>query len=421
MNRSPPLEVDNRHRGSPPRYQSVALLLLPLLSPLRLADVLAEVAAQAPALRVEAEAIAAAEAAIGAAGAWEDPTVGVMVEDLPLPGGMAEGMIEYRVSQPLNLFGRRAAAKAVARARHEGTQARRARVAADARAQASELFFEIWMIGEMDALMGRQIEALQAMHASARARYVAGLMMAHHDLLRAEAEEASMGAARASLADERRAMAAMLNTLRGRPAEDEVPPPELPAVAAVGPLERFLPRVAGAPELAQAGAMQREMAARQDEVATMYRPMVMVGGLYQQRLGGMEDGWGAEVALTVPIYAWDKQDHEAAMAAAMRRQADEMAAAMGRMTEAEVRMAWSRVRAAERALEALDVALPRMRAAVEADEAAYVAGTGDLLRWLEDQEALLRLEGRRLEATVARARAHIELERRLGEPAPVGP
>ncbi len=386
--------------------------------PLTLEQVLADVSRAAPALAVEDAEIDVARARVGVAGAWDDPTVGLMAEEVPLPGGMGEPMLTWRFTQTLNVFGRRAAAKDAARGALQGAEARRRRVEWDARTRAAGLFFELWMIGEMGGVLARQIEALELMRSSALARYSAGLMMAHHDILRAEAEVASMQAEQASLAEERLAVAAMLNALRGRPAQDDPGAPVLPEQPPVPDLDALTARVPSTPEIAEAEAMRAEAEAQRRLAEKMYLPMVMVGAFYEQRTSPeMDDTWGGELSLSVPLWWWDRQENEVAMAGAMVRRAERERVAMATMTDAEVRMAWSRARAAQRALAALEeTALPRLRETVKADEAAYVSGTGDFLRWLEDLEALLGLEAQRLEAVVRREGARYELERLLAAP-----
>lgn len=407
--------------------QGIAILLVALRAPVALAApltleaLLAEVSRGAPAVQVEHETVAAAAAGVRRAGAWEDPTVGVMAEDLPLPGSMPEDhpMLVWRISQPLNLFGRRGAAKDAARAQRTGAEVRRRRVEWDARAEAAGLFFELWMNAEMGLLIDRQVAAVEAMHASAQSRYAAGLMMGHHDILRADAERAAMEAERASLADERVAMVAMLNVLRGLPPDAPLGEPVLAIRVPLPPLEGLTAQVEQTPEVAAAQAMRGEMAARLVLAEKMYLPMVMAGAQYQQNLGGMPDAWGAELAFTVPVFWWDQQRHEVDMAEAMLRRADREREAMTRMADAQVRMAWSRARAAERSLEALEgSALPRMKDAVEAGRSAYIAGSGTLLQWLEDLDAQLGLEGQRLVAIVQRERARFELSRLLGSALP---
>jgi len=68
---------------------AVALFFAPE-AVLELDQVLDEVGGAAPAVEVDRAAVAAARAAVGVAGAWQDPTVTVMGEALRFPGTMTE-------------------------------------------------------------------------------------------------------------------------------------------------------------------------------------------------------------------------------------------------------------------------------------------------------------------------------------------
>ena len=130
----------------------------------------------------------------------------------------------------------------------------------------------------------------------------------------------------------------------------------------------------------------------------------------------MPDGVGVGISVTIPLWWWDRQDHEVAMARAMERAAVREEDAMTKMAEAELRMAWSRARAAERKLAALeDSAIPKLRETIESIEAAYVAGTGDFISLLDAVMALKELEGTRAEAVVRRGVARFELDRIAGD------
>lgn len=98
----------------------------------------------------------------------------------------------------------------------------------------------------------------------------------------------------------------------------------------------------------------------------------------------------------------------------VRRSARELEA-MEAMTRADVTMAWSRARAADVTLQALEeTALPRMEETVRAAEAAYASGGGDFLSLLDSAMSRLRLQGQRLQAVARRETARFELERLLG-------
>lgn len=389
--------------------------------PLRLPELLEEVSARAPILAARAEAIRAAEAGVGVAGAWEDPTVSVMGEELGGSGSTMPGeeelmpMFSYGLRVPLNLFGRRGLAKQAASARVAARRADHRRADWDGRSQAVAAFYELWMTEEMDAVLGRQLSLLAGMRDAAKARYAAGLMMGHHDFLRAQAESARMEAERASLADEREALVTMLNVLRGAAPESPLGSPELPERAPLPPLAELLAAAPRRPELEAMRAMEAEAGAQRELARRMYLPMVMASGAYEHRLGEAPDSLAGELAFTVPLFFWDRQRHEVEMAEAMERGAAREREAMAAMTDAELRMAWSRARAAERGLAALEeTALPRLRETVQSAEAEYRSGAGGLLPLLEAAMAQKELEGRRLGAVLRRATTRFELQRLLG-------
>ncbi|MCY1024023.1 TolC family protein [Pyxidicoccus sp. MSG2] len=384
---------------------------------LELDALLAEVATRAPQLQAQRAAVEVARARIGIEGAWEDPTVEVMAESIPLRGGedAPMPMLTWSFTQPLNIFGRRRLAKEAARAQLQAEQARTRRVGWDVRTQALEVFLELWMNQEMRALLDRQIATLERMKAAAKARYVAGLMMGHHDFLRAQAELAAMQAEKASLDSEREAMAAMLNALRGHPLDEPVGEVALPGRAPLPDMESLLARSEERPELEAMRWMRAEMESRRTLAQRMYLPMPMVSSFYEQRFSGMPDSVGGIIGFTVPLWWFDRQRNEVRMADAMVQRAQRDLEAMEVMTRTDLRMAWSRARAADLTLQALEeTALPRMRETVAASESAYVSGSADFLSLLEATMARQRLEADRLRAVVRREAARYELERLLG-------
>jgi outer membrane protein TolC len=391
------------------------LLVVLAPAPLRLPQLLAEVGDRAPAVEVAAASIDVRSAAVEVAGTWDDAELTVMAERLPLPGGDSEEpvMITYRIGQPLNLFGRRQAARQVARTAVDRERAALRRVAWDARARAVELFYELWMNGEMRRIVESQLALLQRMRASALGRVRAGMDTGHHDVLRAESQIAVMEAERASLDDERAAVVAMLNTLRGKPPDEPLGDPELPVLAPLPELDTATAAARAAPEVEAATAMVAQAEAGEVVARKMYLPMVMVEAQYEQNVG-MPDGFGLALGLRVPLW-WGRARNEVAMARAMKRAAVREQDAMRTMADAEARMAWSRTRASERTLSALEqTAIPRMRETVASIEVAYVAGRGEFLSLLDAIMELRELEGRRVQAVATRGVTRFELDRIAG-------
>lgn len=385
--------------------------------PLTLQTFLREVSERAPQLRTQQEAEVVARARIGVEGAWEDPSVEVMAESVPLRGGPEQPMpmYTYRFTQPLGTLWRRGPAKSAARAQLGAEQARTRRVDWDARAMAVQAFWDLWMNQEMQALIGRQVATLERMRASARARYVAGMMMGHHDVLRAEAEIATMQAEAAGLESERGAAVALINTLRGRPPDAPVGAAMLAERTPLLALPPLLSRAPERPELAEMRAMRAEMQARRTLAHRMYLPMPMVSGFFEQRPGMEPNSVGGIVGFSVPLWWFDRQRNEVRMAEGMVRQSERALEAMDAMTRADLQMAWSRARGADAALVALEAtALPRLRETVRSAEAAYTSGSGDFLSLLEATMAFQRLEAQHVQAVVRRELTLFELERLLG-------
>lgn len=163
------------------------------------------------------------------------------------------------------------------------------------------------------ALLERQISAMRRMRDTTRAQYEAGMAMGHHDYLRAESEIAAMRAEQLALGDERRGASAPLSVLRGLADQD--------GVALVFALRRpiraldlVLADAAQRPEIQAMQAMRESMAAARDLVKRMYLPMPMIGGFFRQRLGEDPSSIGGEIALTVPLFWFDRQNNELAMA-----------------------------------------------------------------------------------------------------------
>lgn len=382
---------------------------------LELSAVLSEVDAHAPLLQVRQAELAASTARVGVAGAWEDPRISVMGTQLGSGDPEAQPMISYRFMQPLTpLFGRRSLAKESAQAQVDVARASLERVRWDARAQAYGAFYELWMNKEMGRVLAAQVSLLERLRDAAKARYGAGLMMGHHDVLRAEAELAAMRAEQASLGDERKAIGSMLNVLRGRAPEAPVGEPALAPREPLAEVDRFLEAGARRPEIVGARAMKRQMEAERALAGREYLPMVMVGATFEQQLR-MANTFGAEVTFSVPLWWWDRQAKMVAAADAMVQRSERDVAAMTAMTAADVWMSWSRAKGAERKLEALEnVAIPMLRETVAADEAAYASGTTPFLTLLEASMALRTRETERLRAVVGREAARYELARLVG-------
>lgn len=380
---------------------------------LELEPLLAEVGSSATRVQSQRATTEVARSAVGVAGAMEDPTVSFMVEGV---GREMGPMMTYRFMQPLGSLLRRGPEKDVARALVGRAEALTQRAEWDARSAAARGFYELWRSYEVEEILNRQLKVLERMRISAQARYEAGMPLAHHAMLRAEAEISTVHAEKAALAAEREAMIAMVNALRNRPQDTALGTPVLPERPPLPALAELVRRASSVPEVKVAEAMRSEAAARQTVAERMYLPMPMAGAFIQQE-PQQQPAFGAEVALSVPLWFFDRQKNEVAMANAMGRAAKAEQESMRVMAEADLRLAYSRVRSAELSLESIEkVAIPRLRATVESAEAAYRSGSEGFLELLESILALQRLEAERAARIADRGIAWFELSRILGGP-----
>jgi outer membrane protein TolC len=269
------------------------------------------------------------------------------------------------------------------------------------------------MNGAMATLIDEQIALLGQMRDVALGRVQVGMDMAHHDVLRAESEIAIMEAEKASLVDERDAIVAMLNTLRGREVTEPIGDVELPALDPLPDVDAAAALASASPEVEAARAMRDEADAQVGIARKMYWPMVMVEAEYEQKIG-MPDGVGIGISVTIPLWWNDRQDRELAMAKTMVRAADREADAMAKMASAEARMAWSGARAATRKVTALDTAIDKLDDVIGSAQTAYVAGTGDLLPYLDSLMERQTLQSRRIQAVSAEGIARFEVSRVVG-------
>jgi len=174
-------------------------------------------------------------------------------------------------------------------------------------------------------------------------------------------------------------------------------------------------RASAVPEVAAAQAMRSEAEARQAVARSMYLPMPMAGVFLQHEPQMGVAAFGAEVGFSLPLWFFDRQANEVAMARAMQRAAEREVSSMSVMAEAELRTAWSRAVATDAALTALEKsALPRLRRTVESAEAEYRSGGEGFLELLEVVVALQQREGELASRVAERGMAWLELERILG-------
>jgi outer membrane protein TolC len=254
--------------------------------------------------------------------------------------------------------------------------------------------------------------------AAALSRYATGAG-GHHEVARAQVEQAALDVEALNLAGERASVVAMLNGLRDRPPETAVPDPPagLETPLAGAPRAALMDRAARErPEIKVMAAMQREARAMGDLALRERYPDLMASVWYNQMLGA-PDSAGVMLGVTLPIFGVARQNRRAAAWGSRAAAAADEIAAMRAMIRAQVAEAHQQVETAGRELTLLRrVALPRAEQSLASALAAYATGALDLTAVLDARRALQTAERAIAAAQVRRELAIAALKRAIGGP-----
>ena len=383
---------------------------------LRLPELLSALRTRNPSVAAAARRYEAARLRIRRARALDDPFVTVMTEDVPLRimGGMP--MVRFQATQMLPFPGKRDRMAAVAEREAAAVGTRVDAAVLDVVSEGRRVFHQLALNHEAQRINREQRALVDMLVQMATGRLASGTG-SHHDVLKMQTEATMLDDGMIMLVADRREMAAMLNALLDLPADTPVGKPAL-AWTPERPLdrgrlvERALERRPELREMTAMGAAERAMA---EAARREYYPDVMVGALYDARMGG-EDTLGAMVGLNVPLWIGSKQKLDVAAAELRARAVDRERAAMAAMVRAEVERALARVDAVGKRLALLDAEfLPRAEQTFDAAIKAFPSG---MMPALEMLDGLRTVEAQRLARTalaVERELALVDLERAVGD------
>ena len=354
--------------------------------------------------------VRAAEARPAIVGALEDPMVSASIDHLPFMFNGAD--VSFSVEQRFPLSGIRAHRRAAARADIDRFRAEVVRAQLDVALEAGVAFLMLQERRRTAELLQAQLASARDVVAAANARYGAAVAP-QSDVLIAEVEVARLMAEAASLAQEIRAVEAMLNASLALDPSTLVP--ALAATPAGSPLpsEGVRAQVVARPELDAARAAVRRAEAEIDVMKSMFRPMATVrtGPAYTMAEG---KGLMVMVGVSIPLRR-SALRAGVAEAEAMRAMAASEVDAMTRMFEGEATSAGHEVNAARDRFAAVrDNVLPRARAAIGPSLSGYAAGQLPLTTVIAAVQSLWQVEGDVINAELRLGLAWLRLQRALG-------
>ena len=401
-----------------------------------LAALIGEALERNPGIREAELSSVAARHRIAQATALPDPTVSLTVHGQPPETRVGPQRGGIAVQQALPWFGKRADRGAVARTRADTrdalVEAQRAAVVRDVKVA----YYELAYLDRAIAIADQEADLLRLYETLAEARYSQGTGL-QQSVVKLQAEVTRILSRRDALLQARVAAEAELNALRDRPAHDPLPGIRLATRPTTRPPTRPLTdtdderlRELGRAHRPEARVARLHMETERGNVRLARRepwPDIVLGAAWspvgdrRDRAGRLvppgdngRDQFSVSVGVRIPLqrgrYAAGVREAAArldAARAAFRRTVNDVDVAV-RSAGARLTTIAERIRQHERAL------VPQAEQALRAAEAAYSAGTVDVLDLLDSEEMLLdaRLALARLESDYMQALA--DMERAIG-------
>ena len=370
---------------------------------LDLGGALVQVAAANPTLAARSAAVEAARRRASVAGAWANPMVELGVVNVPTSGRFDTDMMTMKsvgVSQRVPIFGanglRRAAATEAGNAEASGAE----QTAFDLFGQTWEAYADVFFSGEVARHEEEHRAVMDRMVRTALAGYESG-RGGHHDVLRAEAEQArvlvDLEAFRAEESQARARLRVLMgldptidrDTLAAPPVLD-VPADPAPWLAVISPDH---PRLRALAAESQGYAYSARAARRGAWPDLELRGMYGFRGRLDGASVAQDDMFSASVGLALPIFGGASGRAEGrvmdAMATARARERDAAELAL----RGDVLAAHAQALSAQRRIRLLaDTVVVAQQRALDASWSAYSTGAEDLGQVLEDGHMFLAAE-----------------------------
>lgn len=363
-----------------------------------------------------------AETRVDAAGRLPDIALDYQQWGVPLerPWALNDAdmlMLGLNRSFPAGLGERKNEARAEARLSEQAAATRALDVIAEVRRTYAD-----YLRLDLEARVQRELAALlESLTDLARSQYRAGTI-GQQDVLRLGVDQSNIRTRLVTLEQERRTVAARLNTLLGRTADAPIGRPVEPAHTDIDVPAQVDDAVEKRPEvLAAQATIDRGRASLAAVQAENNRPEFMVGAsyMYSPMPMGVEaskspHGYMLMLGMTLPWLSGGRDAEEAAAREAIV--ADEAALTSARLTARyQVEAATAQVEAARRTLDILDrEVLPQATAAYESARASFTSGRESAIGLLDSVRSLLSVRLDRVRASAQLLVSRAELDRALG-------
>ncbi len=352
-----------------------------------------------PQLRAARHAEAASRTRIRQAAALDPPQAGVEFFQTPLrsfPLPYRDGMeTDYSVQQMFPFPGKRGlmgeAAVSYSAMTEQKTYSLERQIIRDIKTA----WYELYLSERRLEINRRHQELLKDMLAISSIRYEAG-SGSQSDILRAQTELSMLTASALEIEREKQVAQAMLNSLAGKPAAEEIAAPstiekDLPP----WPVEQFDSlALEERPELKE---MRLAISMSRAELALSQReryPDLMLRLMYKDMKMSGHDYWSTMFGFSIPQAFWSRDRYNARIEEnriGIQRLEEELAG-MSNMVTFQVRSAFAKAEAGRKTVEYYrGTVLPQAEQTLQSTIAAYRAGTADFLMLIDAARLRLRV------------------------------
>lgn len=389
--------------------------------PLTIGALYRAVDSASPYIRAAQASALAAAARVPGTKRLPDPRLELATMNRQLPGFGLQvplGMNQVQLTQmfPIPGTGKLGLAGQVAQSRAEAEQARVGESAWEQRVRAAMAFYDLYRADATLGVMGESLQLLESVSRTVTGMYAVGEAR-QADVVRAQLEIGRMTAQIADMTTMRRRMAARLNAVLDRPANEPTGVPELPTFPdSLASADSLTALALASRGLIRAGTDQVAAATAAEELARRELwPDLEIGVIYGQQPmpgGGTDRMLSLMLGATIPIWAGSRQlkmrDETVAMRQMAQADLDGLRAdTRGRIAELIADLD----RARQLRVLYQHTLLPQVEATIASARAGYQAGSVDFMTWLD---ALMTANGYRaeipsLEAEEGRSLAELEM------------
>lgn len=287
-----------------------------------LTDYLRQVQDSNPSLQAAKVAAEKAQLQIRQASTWDDPFIGVGIDEKPVDGGPG-GIKRYQISQTILFPGKNSARSAIASYEAESVKSDIETTARQIRVLATQIYFKSYLNRKSIELNQELHRILKTIADSSKASYQSG-SSGHHEWLLSQVELNILEVEMLRLLREQKSLTAVFNEMRNQPMQTDLPTLSFeykePSVTSSRP-----PDFSTQPELRSIDLSVKQASEEERLAKLSYFPDVVLQGMLmdpEPEMMNEKQSWGVMLGVTLPIFFWRKQSDRAHAASAQKRIAE---------------------------------------------------------------------------------------------------